>query len=79
MSPRQRELATSAILALLPTDDRQVLARLLGLHDGHPWTHHDVAAELGMAVSDVRAAEQRSLAVLRDHLDADQARELLAA
>lgn len=79
MSPRKRDHATTAILAILHEDDREVLTRLLGLHDGAPWTHHDVATELGLAVKDVKEAEARSLGILREHIDADQARELLAA
>lgn len=79
MSPRTRDHATAAILAILPEDDRVILTRLLGLYDGAPWTHHDVATELAISVSEVKQAEARSLATLREHVEPDEARELLAA
>lgn len=71
--------AANAILSLLPSGDRTVLERRLGLHDGHVHTHHDIAEDLGMSLSDVKAAEGRAMEVLREHVAPEDARQLLAA
>ncbi|MFT5222896.1 MAG: RNA polymerase primary sigma factor [Glaciecola sp.] len=73
-----RTHAAHAILSLLSHDEREVIELRLGLRDGHPHTHRDVAEQLAMSTTDVRAAEDRALTLMRERLDPKSIAALLA-
>jgi RNA polymerase sigma factor (sigma-70 family) len=57
-----------AAVAMLPPRARAVLI----LHDIEGWKHHEIAAELGMAVGSSKAQLHRARSLLREHFgDAD--------
>lgn len=54
------------LLALVPSDQAEVLRRRFGLDGGEPQSFNEVAQGLQVSASTVRRLEQRGLALLRD-------------
>lgn len=50
----------------LDPEDVEWAALRFGLIDGHPWSHEELAAQLGVPVEIVAATERRILTVMSD-------------